>query len=46
MKDKKVEAGTVVSDEIQHNGNKFGGFKVDPDSVNSQGTLNVNVHMV
>ncbi|KAK2163996.1 hypothetical protein NP493_1438g00007 [Ridgeia piscesae] len=35
-KDNTVEAETVVSDEIQNNGGKFAGFKVDPDSVKVQ----------
>ena len=37
-KDNTVEAETVVSDDIQNNGGKFAGFKVDPDSVKVQGT--------
>ncbi|KAK2173005.1 hypothetical protein NP493_911g00015 [Ridgeia piscesae] len=38
MKDNKMEAEAVVSDGIQHDGGKFGGFKVDPDSVKAEGT--------
>jgi len=40
MKDNQMEAEAVVSDGIQHNGGMFGGFKVDPDSVNAKGTRN------